>query len=256
MLKRIASKLIGLYLLPFTRNTKAFYYAKNVFFTSSMEHLHQAVSYIKKRGSILGDSIIIDVGGFDGGTAMYFASQFEEAEVYCVEPNARLVPTLKEIESRHKKIFVRNLALGSSRGEADLHVTSNNVSSSLNELSVEEIGRMPLTFQAGLKEEEKLQVRVSTLDEEFEEFSDILLIKLDTQGTELDILRAGTETLKKTKFVLTEMNNHQMYKNTCQYFEVDELLRSRSFRLADIVVTYRGDNGVTEYDALYENVNL
>ena len=74
--------------------------------------------------------------------------------------------------------------------------------------------------------------------------------------TEVDILEGGTETLTRTRFVLVEMNNHGLYKNTCQYYEVDELLRSRSFKLADIIVTYRGDDGVTEYDALYRNLSL
>ena len=99
-------------------------------------------------------------------------------------------------------------------------------------------------------------MRVSTLDDEFKDPPCVLLIKLDTQGTEIEILKGGVETLKKTRFILTEMNNHLLYKRTCQYYEVDEFLRSQSFRLADIVVTYRGDLGVTEYDALYRNTSL
>ena len=45
-----------------------------------------------------------------------------------------------------------------------------------------------------------------------------------------------------------------MYKNACQYYEVDQFLREHSFRLADIVVTYRSPEGVNEFDALYERV--
>jgi hypothetical protein len=135
-------------------------------------------------------------------------------------------------------------------------VTSNNVSSSINELNTTEIEKQPPVFQGWLAEEETENVRVSTLDDEFKDHESVLLIKLDTQGTELDVLRGGVETLRRTSFVLTEMNNHLMYKNACQYYEVDAFLRAQSFRLVDIVVTYRAAEGLNEFDALYERQPL
>ncbi|HEY0077478.1 MAG TPA: FkbM family methyltransferase [Pyrinomonadaceae bacterium] len=257
MFRGLIKKAIGLYLLPLRGNDKLFYYVKGTFFTDGTEHLYWATRYIKRRGGgVPKDSIIIDVGGFNGGTALYFASQFEGLKVYCIEPNSKMLPSLKEVEAANERIRVRNIALGAARGEATLHVTSNDLSSSLNELSAEELRRTPESFQEMLREERSIQVRVSTLDDEFADAPPVLLIKLDTQGTELDILKGGTEVLRKTKFVLAEMNNHRFYKNTCQYYEVDEYLRGRGFRLVDVVVSYRGDDGVTEYDALYENLSL
>ena len=52
------------------------------------------------------------------------------------------------------------------------------------------------------------------------------------------------------------MNNHDLYKNTCKYYEVDEFLRAHSFRMIDLIVTYHTDEEVQEYDALYENTKL
>jgi FkbM family methyltransferase len=256
MFRGLIKKAIGLYLLPLRGNDKLLYYVKGTFFTDGTEHLYWATRYIKRHARFSNDSIIIDVGGFDGGTARYFAAQFEGLKVYCIEPNSKMLAVLKEVEAANERISVRNLALGAARGQATLHVTSNDLSSSLNELSAEELKRTPESFQEMLKEERSIQVRVSTLDEEFADSPPVLLMKLDTQGTELDILQGGTEVLKRTRFVLAEMNNHRFYKNTCQYYEVDEYLRGRGFRLVDVVVSYRGDDGVTEYDALYENVSL
>jgi FkbM family methyltransferase len=252
MYKNILSKVIGLYLLPFKPDTRLYHYVKDRFFTGSTEHLYRAIRHIKNRGLTTEGSIIIDVGGFDGGTSRYFAGQFKDIEVYCIEPNSRMIPQLKEVEAREQRIHVRNMALGCSRGQARLHVTSNNVSSSINELNLAEIGKQPPVFQGWLTEEVAEDVRVSTLDDEFKDQESVLLIKLDTQGTELDVLKGGTETLKKTSFILTEMNNHEMYKNACQYYEVDAFLRAHSFRLVDIVVTYRAALGLQEFDALYE----
>jgi 2-O-methyltransferase len=252
MYKKLLSKVIGLYLFPFKPDTRLYHYVKDVFFTAGTEHLYRAIRHIKNRGAAPPGSIIIDVGGFDGGTSIYFAEQFKDLEVYCIEPNSRMIPQLKEVEARRPQIHVKHMALGDKRGQARLHVTSNNVSSSINELNTAEIGKQPPVFQGWLREETEEDIQVSTLDEEFKDQESVLLIKLDTQGTELNVLRGGTETLRKTGFILTEMNNHEMYKNACQYHEVDAFLRAHSFRLVDIVVTYRAAEGLQEFDALYE----
>jgi FkbM family methyltransferase len=256
MLKNLARKAISLYLSPLKRSERLFYYVRRVFFIDANEHLYSATDFIKKHTVPSPDEIIIDVGGANGGTSVYFANAFPGQEVYCVEPNTRMLPYLKAVEAKHKRVTVKPLALGSVGKEATLHVTANDLSSSLNELNLEELKQTPPGFQAGFQEQQQVRVRVSTLDEEFKDSPGVLLIKLDTQGTEIEVLKGGVETLKKTRFILTELNNHLLYKNTCQYYEVDEFLRSRSFRLADIVVTYRGDEGVTEYDALYRNLDL
>ena len=253
MFRSISNKLIAFYLLPFKITPRVFYYVKGVFFTSGSEHLYWATRYIKRHSSIT-DSIIIDVGGFNGETSLYFADEFKGQKVYCIEPNARMWPVLDKVAASHTEIQLKKLALGQRKGRAVLHVTANNVSSSLNEISIQEIERT--TALQGMKPETEAQVEVSTLDDEFRDFPHILLIKLDTQGTELDVLSGGVQTLKRTRFVLTEMDNHKLYKNTCQYYEVDEFLRRNSFKLADIVVSYRGDDGLAEFDALYENENV
>lgn len=256
MFKNIAKRAINLYLLPLKQSERLFYYVRGAFFTDADQHLYAATRYIRKQTAPSRDEIIIDVGGANGGTSVYFANAFPGHQVYCIEPNPRMLPYLKAVESKHKSVTVKPLALGSTRAEAVLHVTANDLSSSLNELNLDELEQTDSEFQAKLREEQQIQVRVSTLDEEFRDFPGVLLIKLDTQGTEIEILKGGVGTLRKTRFILTEMNNHLLYKNTCQYYEVDEFLRSRSFKLTDIIVTYRGDEGVTEYDALYRNLSL
>ncbi|HMG74727.1 MAG TPA: FkbM family methyltransferase [Pyrinomonadaceae bacterium] len=256
MLKNFARKAISLYLSPLKRSERLFYYVRRLFFIDANEHLYSATNFIKKHTAPAPDEIIIDVGGANGGTSVYFANAFPGHGVYCVEPNARMLPYLKEVESKHKRVNVKRLALGSTTAEAVLHVTANDLSSSLNELNLEELKQTPPGFQAAFQEQQQIRVPVSTLDEEFQDSPGVLLIKLDTQGTEIEVLKGGVETLTKTRFILTEMNNHHLYKNACQYYEVDEFLRSRSFKLTDIVVTYRGDEGVTEYDALYRNLSL
>src|SRR5437016_4129 len=174
MLRNIANKLIGLYLVPLRINLRLLHYVKGVFFTSGVEHLYLATRYIKRHSPAPTDSIIIDIGGFNGETSLYFAREFKDQIVYCVEPNARLWPTLDKLAATHNRIRIKKLALGRSKGEAVLHVTVNNVSSSLNEISAQDLGRTPAAFQASLKQEAEARVEVSTLDDEFKDSPAVL----------------------------------------------------------------------------------
>lgn len=255
MLKSLARRALDLYFLPLRKSDRLRTYVKGVFLLDPEQHLSAATRFIKTRVTPSPDDVIIDVGGAGGGTSIYFAEAFPGLKVFCVEPNPRMLPALKEVASQNQNIIVTPLALGRSSGEATLHVTANDLSSSLNEIDAAELKQTPAEFQQRLHEDQQVKVRTSTLDEEFRDQRRVLLIKLDTQGTELEILKGGIETLQKTQFVLIELNNHHLYKNTCQYYEVDDFLRSRSFKLADIIVTYRGDDGVAEYDALYRNLS-
>lgn len=81
----------------------------------------------------------------------------------------------------------------------------------------------------------------------------ITAIKLDTQGTELEILKGAEHVLSNTQYILTEMNNHQLYRGGCQYYQVDEYLRERGFKLMDLIITYRDQGRLSEYDAIYVN---
>jgi 2-O-methyltransferase len=255
IVKNIARRAVDLYFLPLSSSESLRTYIRGALFTDPDQHLKSATRFIKKHVVPSPEEVVIDVGGANGGTATYFAAAFPGHKVFCVEPNARMLSSLKKVEAENPNIIVKRMALASRSGEATLHVTANDLSSSLNEIDFEELKKNPADLQARLHEDQQIKVQISSLDEEFKD-AQVLLIKLDTQGTEADILKGGAEILKRTRFVLVEMNNHDLYKNTCQYYDVDELLRANSFKLADIIVTYRGDDGVTEYDALYRNLSL
>lgn len=258
ILKRIARKLILVYLFPLRFKNSIFHQVKGVFFLDPEEHLYRTTKHIdsKNRPVDADEQVMIDVGAAFGSVALYFSERYNNLKIYCVEANPEVLPRLKEAISDRKNIELKNMALGSVPGESYLHVTANQLSSSLNELNSTEVSHLPEDHQSWLEEVKRVKVQVSTLDAEFKNESQVLLLKLDTQGTELDILKGGVELLKRTRFVLTELNNHQLYKGACQYYEVDEFLRDNSFRLVDVVVTYHTNEEVQEYDALYENTSF
>jgi FkbM family methyltransferase len=249
--KSAAKKLIGLYLFPLRSRQQTFHQVKGIYFLDPSEHLYRATRHID-RLNLNGEELIIDVGAAHGTVTDYFSKKYPHFRVVCVEANPRLRDALVKKFAGNPKVAIKSMALGSGRGEQYLHITANQLSSSLHDLNVGQIAALQDDHRSRMQEVEKIKVNVSTLDEEFKNEPSVLLIKLDTQGTEKDILTGGTELLKRTKFVLTEMNNHQLYADACQYYDVDEFLRSQSFQLVDLIVSYHTNEEVQEYDALYE----
>jgi FkbM family methyltransferase len=64
--------------------------------------------------------------------------------------------------------------------------------------------------------------------------SHIAYIKLDTQGTELDILKGCMELLDNTLFIESEFQFNELYHNANLFGNADVYLRSRGFELWNI----------------------
>ncbi|MFN6038882.1 MAG: FkbM family methyltransferase, partial [Bacteroidota bacterium] len=214
--------------------------------------------YIKNKiGELKIDSgAILDIGAADGQTCIYFSYTFQGSKIIGFEPLNESYHTALENTKHHKNIEIRNIALSDMVGSSNLSVSTNSLSSSLSEININEVKKSNPGLSLMMNPVREEQIEVSLLDHQTKNIDDILLIKIDTQGTELKILQNGIETLSKTRFVLIEMNNNRFYNPTCQYYEVDFFLRSQGFVLVDCFVIYRPNGKMNEYDALYENSKL
>lgn len=247
--------LLKIYIYPLIKIDPLRRYMKDVYFPNEIDnslHISHSITEIKNNyHKKYDDYIIVDVGCANGDTTKCFSDSFPLNEIVGVEPNQEVFNQTKRTLLNHKNITLKNVALDEKPGEGKLYITKNLVSSSLKELNTESIDKTSTEYKKMLDLTKVSTVTISTLDMEFKEAKGILLLKLDTQGTELNILKGGSQCLRKTKYVLVEMSYHDLYKNGCQYFEVDELLRNNAFRLIKLFCPY-----TTEYDALYENIDL
>ena len=256
-MKYILIKFIGIIFKPLQWFPHFFLKFKDIAFLYPAEHLQRTVDFIKNNYPDINkeNAYIIDIGCADGGTSKYFARKFPKCKVIGYEPELSSYNKAVKLCKKSANVSIKNVALAKNSGSASLNITANHLSSSLNKLNEPEITKEDKIQQERFKIIETQIVNTKNLDDETAAISGILLIKMDTQGTELDILQGAAETLKKTRFILIELNNHHLYENTCQYYEIDALLREKRFKLMDMIVTYRSQGMVTEYDALYQNMN-
>ena len=79
---------------------------------------------------------------------------------------------------------------------------------------------------------------------------------LDTQGSELLVLKSASSILEKfrfvkTRFVKTEVADFDSYDGCCQFAEITDFLRQYGFRLSRKVPVAAQEGVGTYYDALY-----
>jgi FkbM family methyltransferase len=176
----------------------------------------------------------VDIGGRGSGLKNLL-SLARYAHYYVSEPDAaeagRLGDTLPA-EQPWQATTIFGDAIASRRGEAQLYVTREPGMSSLLEPDSAVTGRY---FQANKFEVDRIEtVRTIPLDEAAEAhgFTDACFLKLDTQGTELDIMRSGARLLSGPVLgVYTETNFQPLYKGQSLFADLDGHLRAQGFTL-------------------------
>jgi len=83
------------------------------------------------------------------------------------------------------------------------------------------------------------------------------LIKLDTQGSELDILEGGYETIKRTQYLLLEVSLLEYNQKAPLVDTIVDKLRKLNFKIEDILdYHYISDKHIFQLDILFKNLNI
>lgn len=176
----------------------------------------------------------VDVGA-RGGVHKVVERIAGATSVVAFEPDAAECERLKKqmaANSLWAEYTVAPVALADTDGEATLYVLSSAVNSSLRPPNMEFIRRFAMT---GFDVVKQLPVRTTTLDKVLhrqQSFSGCSgeFIKIDTQGTELEILRGASQTLEEeTVALLVELEFFEMYQGEALFPEVEQWLRQRGF---------------------------
>jgi hypothetical protein len=118
---------------------------------------------------------------------------------------------------------------------------------------------MPGVGRAGdrldLTVRERITVATRTLDELVSESTldgPIDLLKIDTQGTEVDVLKGARQVLPRVRMVWTEISFRAIYEGSALFADVHALLLQHGFRLYSIAEGFRGADGeLLQGDALF-----
>ncbi len=171
---------------------------------------------------------ILDIGAHRGSIAEQLSVLYHPSFFGLVEPIPHLAAALeKRCFAPRQKVF--QCALGRNEGRALLNILANLPSSSLLEPSP----RCESLFNVSMETTARIQVPIRKLDEVFSEcdveFLDLL--KIDVQGYELEVLTAGTETLKRTRLIVIEVSFFEHYIGQPLFGEMYRYLVEMGFEL-------------------------
>ena len=173
---------------------------------------------------------IFDVGANRGQSLAEYGKWFSQASVYCFEPNPRLIEYIKQVadEIRGVRATIFPIALGSENGSAQFNEFSDDGVSSFLE---PEDFLAPLNTESWLLESNYL-VQINTIDGIVNEIgSSPDILKIDTQGFDLEVLRGGAKTLSAQgiSIIGVECYFARNYKGQSYFWDIAKFLESNNY---------------------------
>ena len=161
--------------------------------------------------------IIFDVGGNEGESIDFFLNLFENPTIYSFEPEMESYQKLVKKYCNNKKINLFNLAFGDKKEELKLKINIKSSTSTFSKINTQSkyYNFKSLILNPGKNDtflsEEKVQVE--KIDNFFNEkkINTIHILKIDTEGFELNVIKGAKETLQKTKIIIMEFQLNDMY---------------------------------------------
>ena len=216
-------------------------------------------SALKWSGVVPEPRFVIDVGANVGQTLESFLSWWPSAHCLSLEPLpdafARLQDTASKYSGRAEAI---NCGVSDSSGKLTLNGSNTqSTTSSFRKFNKSAdtaqahngLRSTPSYLELGAEDNYEVEVSVERLDdiltssknESVTWFNEngVDILKIDTQGWELEVLRGATEVLKRTKVVLTEWQFDDIYGKPPPIHELDKILSDAGFRLWDISHIYK-----------------
>lgn len=182
----------------------------------------------------LNDEInLVDIGCSDSLQSQW---KFIERKLKYIgfEPNKEECERVSKLPNNFSTCLFLPYAIAGFSGTTNIHITESFYCTSLLEPDYEWLDRFEFADFFKLKKIEAIDVR--SLDEihALKEV-DIDIMKIDSQGLELEILKSASRGLKQAIYVETESGFHPNYINESTQSEIDNFMRQNGFILFDIL---------------------
>ena len=181
---------------------------------------------------------VLDIGAYLGTWKEMFEKIFPSSKILMIEANRQ-----KEEDLKKKGKYLIAL-LGSKNNEIINYFKCENEHISSGNSVYKELTNYK--FQP----EERKTITLSTLLKNSVGFD---LIKIDTQGSELEILKGGKRIIKKTKFLLLEISIAEYNLKAPQCQQVLKYLEDNNFLLVDIFDLHYRNGSLTHFDGFFVN---
>jgi FkbM family methyltransferase len=183
---------------------------------------------------------VLDIGAYEGQWSRLFTSIYPDANVLMIEANKEKEKTLKEIGN-----YKIALLGGKDNEEVDYYKCLNGVPTGN--------GIYPENTEHEFQPEKRKAITLPTLLGSEKGFD---LIKMDVQGSELNIIKGALPIIKNTKYLLLELQTYPYNKGAPQIEEVVSYLHGLNFGFVDLFDLMYSNNHLIQVDGLFINKNI
>jgi FkbM family methyltransferase len=167
-----------------------------------------------------------------------------------IEPGPAAFAALRARFGSDSRIELHNLAIGAKEGTVHLKLTRDTTGASLLQPKEE----MRDLIGSNWTVTSEVEVRMTTLDRLLVDVPEISLLKIDVQGYEQAVLSGAVATLRRTRFLLVELNYMPQYEGGSWLGELHETLtREHGFFLANASKPLCLNGRASMCDGLYVN---
>ena len=198
-----------------------------------------------------------DIGSHRGETIDYFSKIPKIKKIYCFEPQEKQFNYLIKKYKKNNKIILNKIALSNQHKKRIFYINKLSITSTFSKINTNslwfKIKRKILNINNIYKK--KISIKTFTLDyfTSKNKIKKIDLIKIDTEGHELNVLKGSKNLLRKNlvKYILIEIHHGNMYKNYSSK-KINHYLKKNNFI---IIKKFKFPFHPFE-DVLYRNSNL
>ena len=174
--------------------------------------------------------IVIDIGAHKGEFLDHIKKLPKIKKTYSCEPQKNIFKKLRT-KTDNKSFFGYNIAISNKTGYQKMLISEFTMTSTFSKINNNSSYYKIKKFIIGEKKKYEL-VKTITLKDFIEKIKikKIDLLKIDTEGHELNVLLSGLNVLKKTKLLLIEFRKNDMYLNYSS-LKMHNLLLKNNFKL-------------------------
>ena len=218
-------------------------------------HQKRILAHLKRKKIKV--EIFFDVGSYKGTYSDLILRNFNVKKIIMFEPQTNIFNFLKKKYKNNKIIKKYNLAISNRKGFKEFNINKHDLTSSFAKYNNQ---NRYLKLKAKLFEStpnkmnyKKIKVKTIKLSEIFKKkkIKKLDLLKIDTEGHELEVLQGLAAEIKKVKNILIEFHPNKIYLNYKPRI-IHEYLIKQNFEL----ITIYKFPFTTWEDRFYRNKNI
>ena len=203
-------------------------------------HKKKIINSLKRFSSNGSLNVIIDVGAHKGESIELFLKNFQVNHIYSFEPSIFTFKILSKNSENFKKSFkksqihLENFAVGCVNKDIELNYLNETSSSTIRNLNINSNYFKKKEKYFGKLINKKMLVKQINLKEYLEKkkIEKIDLLKIDTEGYELEVIKGLKDSILKVSTILFEHHYDNMIVKNYTFGDIHDLLKFNGFRRA------------------------